>query len=221
MRSRAILSSIVLLALAGCGSHLSNDGGLEPGLVGTVPAPPPPGQPEVPCLPSAPTTLVVYARNDTKEAIDVKATTPDETVDLGQVDPGQSISCDLGELPQYVTFSATSQTPDASGVVETFPDATSWAGTDYSDSSPSVSMDWEPDPSATDSSTTDNSTDTPSTDTPPTDTPPTDNSSTSPDPSAADTVAPAATTRMPVVRHVAPSPTAVRVAGVVTRRVTT
>jgi hypothetical protein len=187
MRSRAILSSIVALALAGCGgSHGSTDTavGVGPNGVTTTTV--------VTVGPIAPAaTLTVFAENDTDEVIDVFATTPDETVDLGLVDPGQAISVDLLELPPYVTLSASARTPDTFGVFEAFPAMTFFLGSDYTEASPDVSMAWFPDPSFAVFATTT---------------------------TAADTVAPSATTFTPIVRSVPPSPQAMRVQGVVTSR---
>ena len=132
--------------------------------------------------------LVCEVTNGSSVTIDVTASTPDETVDCGNVLPGQTISVDLQEVPPYATLNATAVTPDSSGNTPTFATETVNDGSDYTDTAPNTSFAWDdssdptastPDTSSTDTSSTDtSSTDTSSTDTSSIDTSSTDTSST-------------------------------------------
>ena len=138
------------LALAGCGGGGSNGYGSYGGgpadvnVGGTYQAAPGYYQPAPPSPPVATfATLTVQVTNDSTATIDVTATTPDETVDAGDVAPGETIQFDMGELPPWATLSATAVTTDANGNVPSYPDDTVSDGIDYSDTDPFVGIDWQ------------------------------------------------------------------------------
>jgi hypothetical protein len=128
-----IAPSLLLSLIAGCGGARDPNGPAPSGAI--------------PVTAAAPTNdLVIQVTNSSCATIDVSADTPDETVDLGLVGPGETISVNLQELPAYATLSATVVGVDGCGVSPTFASDTLDLGADYTDSSPSASVDWQ-DPS--------------------------------------------------------------------------
>src|SRR5947209_3622845 len=94
-----------LLLVAGCAGNHGGPNGANYASAQqhvNIPAPPPPA-PE----PATFSPLVVQVTNGSTAAISVSASTPDLDFPLGTVNPGESISVDLGELPADVVLQAT------------------------------------------------------------------------------------------------------------------
>lgn len=142
MREISIVA-VVLSGLTGCGgSQGGPNGPTVPLAESRINLPDPNAAPAPVFTTSA--TLQIEATNDSSATIDVVVTTPDQTLDLGQVVPGETIVTDLGELPSWVTLTATAVTFDDFGAWPTFPGQTLTFGNDYTDASPIAAIDWQP-----------------------------------------------------------------------------
>src|SRR5579871_512260 len=86
---------LAVLGLAGCHGAAGGPNGVvvAPTVAPEPPAPPPP-------------TLTLTVTNAAAEEIFATASTSDETLDLGAIEPGQTVCIDMGEMPDFVTVGA-------------------------------------------------------------------------------------------------------------------
>jgi hypothetical protein len=137
MKLTAIVALLVATS-AGCAG--SGGGPNGPGYVAAsnsqnLPAPTPPTSGGTSSVPTT-QPLTVQVTNATSAVIDVVVSTPDETMDLGSMQPGDTFQATLDELPASVTFSATAQSTDANGNVPTFVPLTESQGNAFASSNP-------------------------------------------------------------------------------------
>lgn len=147
----ASLASL-LVVLAGCNGS-NGPYGFPP--QGTVSNAPPP----VDYFPPNPVfaTLELEITNSSSAFMNVTASSEDQVASIGPIAPGETIAFDLGEMPDYVLFTATATTTDAWGDLPIYPGVTVRYGVDYSPTSPFVGVEWGDEVRGTDRSDEDGS----------------------------------------------------------------
>jgi hypothetical protein len=143
--TKKLLAVAILLTFAGCG-HGSSGGPNGAAYVSAqsqinIPAPQP--QPtDDGSTTILVTPLTVYVTNGSTATISVTGVTPDETFDLGWVNPGETITAALDELPANVTLFASAVSTDQFGQIPSFDSKTMQFGFDYSATYPYATVQW-------------------------------------------------------------------------------
>jgi len=142
MKLTAILPALLVATLAGCAGSGGGPNGAAYVVASNSQNLPAPTPPPSDATNTTPTTqpLAVQVTNGTSAIIDVVVSTPDETMDLGSMQPGDTFAATLDELPANVTFSATAQSTDANGNIPAFVPLTVSQGSGFAFASPFVAM---------------------------------------------------------------------------------